>query len=185
MTFDVAGSRSLTALALAVTVCLPAASLSAQQAAPSGPVPGAGLGTPTVAQGSGAIRTRMATVQGTAWAADNTPVPHAVVRLRNVISGKIVATTVADAGGRFSFTGIPEGTYLVEMVNERRRVLAVGHVFTVAPGETAATFVRLGANVPWFNGFFGTAALVVVASAATAGVVALAPERVTSVSPNR
>jgi hypothetical protein len=173
MTFDVAGSRSLTAFALAVTVCLPAAPSSAQQ------------GTPKAVQGPAAIRPQMTTVQGTAWAADNTPLPHAFLRLRNVITGRIVANTVADAGGRFAFTDITEGTYLVELVNERARVLAVGHVFTVSPGETVATFVRLGAKVRWFSGFFGTAALAVVAGAATAGVVALAPEHVPSVSPNR
>ena len=158
MTFDVAGSRSLTALALAVTVCLPAAPFSAQQGTTNGGVPGAAVRAPSAVQGGGAIRPQMTTVQGTAWAADNTPIPHAFLRLRNVITGKIVGTTLADAGGRFAFTGIPEGTYLVELVSERGRVLAVGHVFTASPGETVATFVRLGAKVPWFNGFFGTAA---------------------------
>jgi hypothetical protein len=176
MTFDVAGSRSLTAFALAVTVCLPAMPTSAQPAATTGP---------RAVQDPGASRPRMTAVQGTAWAADNTPIPNALLRLRNVITGKIVATTVADADGRFTFAGIPEGTYLVELVSERGRVLAVGHVFTVSPGETVATFVRLGAKVRWVSGFFGTAALAVVAGAATAGVVALAPEHVPSVSPNR
>ena len=100
-------------------------------------------------------------------------------------TGKIQAHTVADAAGRFVFSGIPQGTYLVELVSEGGRILTVGHVFAVAPGETVATFVRLGPTVPWFTGFFGTAALAVAAGAATAGVVALSPEIVTSVSPNR
>jgi hypothetical protein len=86
---------------------------------------------------------------------------------------------------QFAFGDIPEGTYLVEMITESGKVLAVGHTFTVAVGETVATFVRLGAKVPWFTGFFGNAALAVAASAATAGVLAMSPETITSVSPNR
>ena len=120
-----------------------------------------------------------------AWRADNTPLPGAHLRLRNAVTGRIEATTVADEAGQFTFAGIAEGTYLVEMVTEAGKLLTVGHVFTVAPGETVATFVRLGTKVPWFNGFFGNAALAVAASAATAGVVALSPGTVTAVSPNR
>ena len=100
-------------------------------------------------------------------------------------SGQVQATTVADDAGNFAFKGIPEGTYLVELVSEGGKILTVGHVFTVAPGETVATFVRLGPKVPWSTGFFGNAALLVAASAATAGIAALAPETVPSVSPNR
>jgi hypothetical protein len=124
-------------------------------------------------------------VQGSAWRADNTPIPRAILRLRNVTTGKIQAATTADDAGRFAFDRIPAGTYLVELINEGGRVLTIGHVFTIAPGETVATFVRLGANVPWHDGFFGKTALAVAASAATVGVAALSPEIVTSVSPNR
>ena len=176
MTFDAAVFRGMVAMALAASVCIPEVPVGAQSA----PVR---VSRPV--QGSGAVRPRATTIQGTAWRADNTPIPGALLRLRNVITGKIEATAVADAAGGFVFRGLPEGTYLVELVNEGGKVLAVGHVFTIGRGETVATFVRLGAKVPWFNGFFGNAALAVAATAATAGVVALAPEVMTSVSPNR
>jgi len=112
---------------------------------------------------------------GAAWNADNSPIPEAKLRLRNAITGRIEATTIADTSGHFTFLNIEGGTYLVELVNDSGRVLTVGHAFMVAPGETIATFVRLGARVPWFAGFFENAAAAATSSAASLGVTALAP----------
>ena len=128
---------------------------------------------------------RPTTIQGGAWHANNTPIPAARLRLRSVVTGKVAATTEANAAGEFTFSDIAAGTYLVELVSDGGKVLAVGQTFTVAPGETVATFVRLGPRVPWYNGFFGNAALAVASTAAVAGVAAMAPGVVTSVSPNR
>ena len=83
--------------------------------------------------------------------------------------------TLANESGAFTFTNIEGGTYVVEVVNDAAAVLAVGHVFSIAPGETVATFVRLGTKVPWFIGFFGNAAAAVAATAASQGITALAP----------
>jgi hypothetical protein len=55
----------------------------------------------------------------------------------------------------------------------------------VAPGETVATFVRLGSKAPWFNGFFSNAAAAVASSAAAAGITAVAPEQIRPVSARR
>ena len=46
---------------------------------------------------------------------------------------------------------------------------------SIAPGETVATFVRLGTKVPWFPGFFGNAASAVASTAASQGITAIAP----------
>jgi hypothetical protein len=180
MSFHVAMAR-LTSLSLVGLLCLTGVQVSAQAPAGQRPV----VRGPRVTQATGAIRARVTSIHGGAWRADNTPIPEARLRLRNVVTGKIDATTVADEEGQFVFTGIPEGTYLVEMVSESGKVLTLGQVFTVAPGESVATFVRLGTKVPWFTGFFGNASLAVAASAAAAGVLALSPESVPSVSPNR
>ena len=185
MASAVASSRRLIRVALAVSLCLPAASIHARSQAPAATTvttqaPEVRLDKPVQDPGS-----RATAIHGTAWRADNTPIPHAMLRLRNVVTGKIEATTVADGAGRFTFSSIPHGTYLVELVSDDGKVLAVGQVFTVNPGETVATFVRFAPKVPWFNGFFGNAALIVAAGAATAGVLALAPDTVTAVSPNR
>lgn len=190
MPSPVAYPRSLTGIALAGVLCLGTAAVSAQD------VPSSASGTsaadrPAIARvvrpvaGSGAIRSRAVSIHGGAWHADNTPVPGARLRLRNVITGRIEATAVANENGEFAFTGIAAGTYLIEMVAEHGKVLAVGHTFTVAPGETIATFVRLGPKVRWFNGLFGNASLMVAASAATVGVMAVSPETITPISPNR
>jgi hypothetical protein len=119
--------------------------------------------------------TRVTSIQGNAWTAENAPIAHARLRLRDVSSGKIQAVTIANEAGQFTFGNIEPGSYAVELVNDSAAVLAVGHVFSIAPGEVVATFVRLGTRVPWFSGFFGNAAAAVASSAASQGITALAP----------
>lgn len=114
-------------------------------------------------------------VLGAAWKMDNTPIPGARVQLRNVVSGKVEATAVANQSGQFTLTNIEGGTYVVELIGENGKIATVGHAFVIAPGETVATFVRLGTKVPWFTGFFGNAASAAASSAASQGITAIAP----------
>jgi hypothetical protein len=114
-------------------------------------------------------------IRGNAWTADNHPLPAARLRLRNVTTGKVEGATLANEAGQFTFANIEGGSYLVELVNEAGGVMAVGHLFSIAPGEIVGTFVRLGTRVPWFTGFFGNAAAAVASSAASQGITALAP----------
>jgi hypothetical protein len=116
---------------------------------------------------------RPGAVTGTAWHRDNTPVAHALLRLRDVTAGRIVNRTQADAAGRFTFGLIPSGNYIVELVDERDRILGVGQMFSMGPGETVATFIRLGTQVPWYNGFFSNAAAAALAAAASLGLTAV------------
>jgi len=118
---------------------------------------------------------RGTSILGNAWTSDNTPIKDARLRLRNVATGKIEANTVANEAGQFTFANIEGGSYIVEMVNDAGRLLTVGHVFNIAPGETVGTFVRLGTKVPWFTGFFGNTAAAAASSAASQGITALAP----------
>jgi hypothetical protein len=130
----------------------------------------------------GVVGGRSTSILGAAWKSDNTPIPNAKLRLRNVLTGRIEATTVANELGQFAFTGIESGTYAIELVSDTAKVLTIGHTFTVAPGETIATFVRLGTKIPWFNGFFGNAAAAASATAASTGVTAIAPDEIRPVS---
>jgi hypothetical protein len=132
--------------------------------------------------GNVVVGARGTSIVGAAWKHDNTPVPGAHVRLRNVVSGKIVASTVANELGQFAFTDVESGTYIVELVSESGKLEAVGHPFTIGPGESVSTFIRLSPKDPWFDGFFRNAAAAVSAAAASTGLTAIAPEKRTCVS---
>ncbi len=134
---------------------------------------------------TGAIGARATSILGSAWNADNSPIPNARLRLRNALTGRIEATAEANDAGRFAFTGVESGTYVIELVSESGKVVALGQTFTVAPGETIATFVRLATRVPWFNGFFSNVAAAASSTAASAGVTAIAPGAMRAVSPQR
>jgi len=121
------------------------------------------------------VTTRVTRIVGSAWTADNAPIPQAHIRLRNAISGHVEASAVASDLGEFEFLDVDGGSYLVELVNDAGRIQVVGQVFTIAPGETVATFVRLNAKVPWFTGFFGNTLSAVSSTAASEGITALAP----------
>ena len=155
----------LARLGLLGAVCLAAASMASADS-----IDPYGTHAPMAAPSA-----RLTSILGGAWNADNSPIPGAKLRLRNAVTGRIETATVADATGQFTFSNIDAGTYVVELVNDNGKVLAVGHAFMVAPGETVATFVRLGARVPWFAGFFENAAAAATSSAASLGVTALAP----------
>jgi hypothetical protein len=123
-------------------------------------------------------------IMGSAWGVDNAPLPGARVQLRDIVSGKVRASAVADESGRFSFTNIEGGTYVVELLGENGKVLTVGQAFVVAPGETVATFVRLANKIPWFAGFFDNAAGAVVSAASSQGITALAPVQLPTSPPS-
>ena len=157
---------------VAATGPLPPAPVRASASTP------AGAHTASV-DGRGAVRTAVGSHQtailGSAWNHDNSPIPFARLQLRNVETGRVDATAVSNDAGRFAFQDVHGGSYLVELVSDDGRVRTVGHVFTIAPGETVATFVRIGAKAPWFSGFFSNAAQSVAFSAASQGVTAIAP----------
>jgi hypothetical protein len=112
-------------------------------------------------------------VTGTVWRSDNTPLPDAPLQLRDTSTGQIVRSTRANELGRFTFSQVSPGHYVVELIDENRHVLALGEMFSLGPTETVATFVRLAAPGRWYGGFFTNAAAAAIAAAATMGVTAL------------
>ena len=155
------------ALVLVCTVAIPPRA----NGLPPGPSPARVGATPA--------KTGETSVMGVAWRVDNSPIAGARVQLRNLVNGRVEATAVANETGQFTFARIEGGTYVVELLGENGKVAAVGHAFVIAPGETVATFVRLATKVPWFSGFFGNAASIVAASAASQGITAMAPVQLT------
>lgn len=116
-----------------------------------------------------------ARVVGSVWSSADKGIGEATVRLRNVKTGSIDAIIRADSAGQFSFQGVNAGNYVIEIVNANGSVAALGQVFSVAPGETVAAFVRLGPRIPFLNAFVGNAAASSVSSAASMGVTAITP----------
>lgn len=149
-----------------VMVC----ALAAPPSAHSLPPAKAAARTVTSAVAKGAT-----TILGVVWNMDNTPIPGARVQLRNLVSGKVDAAGVANETGQFSFNQIEGGRYVIELIGANGKIVTVGHAFAIAPGESVATFVRMGTKVPWFTGFFGNAATAVTSSAASQGITAIAP----------
>jgi len=173
--------RSIAAVPLAVCLGAVAGAADPPDRPDAKPAPG-GHRAPGTARPIGptsAVATtfgaRVTAILGTAWTADNQPIRQASLRLRNVVSGKVQATAVANDAGQFAFENVEGGSYVVELLNDGGRVEVVGHVFTIAAGETVATFVRTGTKVPWFTGFFNNTVSSVASTAASQGVTAIAP----------
>ena len=112
-------------------------------------------------------------VFGTVRDGADRPIAAARLRLRNLDAGRILMTTRGDQDGNFRFTGVPSGSYFVELVDENGVVIGVGQTFRIAPAETVTTLIRLSARTPWYSGFFSNAAMAAVSTAAGLGVTAI------------
>jgi len=116
---------------------------------------------------------RSTAVHGVVWKADNTAFPNSAVRLRNLETGRVDAAATANEEGRFTFDNLEGGSYVIELVDGDGKVIALGQTFRVEPGETVATFVRLGAPQRRLAGLFSNAAAAVISAASSAGVTAI------------
>lgn len=158
---------------LAPMLTLVVASLSADDRAAKAASSKVAAGAPRPAGASSGSHATM--ILGSAWNADNSPIKGANLRLRDVVTGKIAAVTKANEDGRFTFENVEGGSYAVELVSESGQVQTVGHVFTIAPGETVATFVRFEPKIPWATAVFNNTAGSVATTAATVGIAAIRP----------
>lgn len=127
--------------------------------------------------GSSVTASRVTSVMGYLWAGEGTPISNATVQLRNLVTGQIEQVSTTLQNGAFAFNNVQGGTYTIEYVTENAgRLIAVGQAFSVAPGETVATFVRLGSKlvaiVPDLASNAAQAAVSTAASAGIAGTVA-------------
>lgn len=102
----------------------------------------------SLGSGSSVSASRLTSVMGYLWAGEGTPVSNATVQLRNIVTGQIEQVSSTLPNGAFAFNNVASGTYAIEYVADSAgRVVAVGQAFSVAPGETVATFVRLGSKL--------------------------------------
>ena len=133
----------------------------------------------SLGSGSSVTGSRVTSVMGYLWAGEGTPVSNATVQLRNIVTGQIEQVSSTLQNGAFAFQNVTSGTYAIEYVTDSAgRVLAVGQAFSVAPGETVATFVRLGGKLALLvPDLASNAAQAVVANATNAmasGIVSIA-----------
>ena len=161
-------------LAQAGAAAAAAAKAAAQTAAPTGPMSAlskaatairtsraAAAASRGAAAGSQA-GARATAVSGYLWTANNSPISNVTVQLRNTVNGQVEMLTKTNQVGEFLFQDMKGGSYVIEYVDSASQtaatsaatnaggVIAVGSPFTVAPGETVATFVRSLNNVPIF-----------------------------------
>lgn len=123
--------------------------------------------------------TRVTSVIGYVWAGEGTPVSNATVQLRNIVTGQVEQVSTTLQNGAFSFTSVPGGTYTIEYVTDiTGKVTTIGQAISVAPGETVATFVRLGGKlvslVPDLVANTAQSVIANAVQAVTSGVVSVA-----------
>lgn len=124
------------------------------------------------ATGANAASARSTSVVGYLWTANNSAVSNATVQLRNTVTGQVDFFTQSNAIGEFTFNNVAGGSYVIEYAADQAgSLLALGHPFTVAPGETVATFLRMSNALPVFiPDVTGNIVASAIQSAASAGV---------------
>jgi hypothetical protein len=105
---------------------------------------------------------------------NGSPIPGAAMQLRNVDTGAVVQTTIANGQGAFSFNDVPDGRYIVEIVSGDK-VVGASEALTIKSDGLA------GLKVIWKEGkkagafFTSTAGILLLGAAAvgaTVGIVA-------------
>lgn len=106
------------------------------------------------------------------------------LRLRNIDTGEIGGQTTSDKNGAYSFTAPAAGRYVIEALDDKARVIAIG-TLTTGPAAAPAgivTQVILPATAAF--AFFSTATALLLIGAG-AGIVVLVTEGRPAVSPER
>ena len=120
------------------------------------------------------LATAAVRVVGFAWKGDDTPVEYPMLRIRNLQDGLVAARTTGSALGEFRFDQLSGGSYLLELVDSKGGLLAVGQPLVLLPGETVGTFIRLSDSAVANEAqLFGGSAPALVQTAAAADVTAI------------
>ena len=115
------------------------------------------------------------TVRGSALNVDASALSGSVVRLRDVRSGRTVATTTTDTAGSFIFRSLDPGSYIVELLGVDNKVIAASEILNINAGDDASTIVRLPFRTRPYSGVLGhtmTSAILVTTAAAASGILA-------------
>jgi hypothetical protein len=129
-----------------------------------------------VGHATGAVMNRaaraaaLATIVGNALDQANGALPNSVVRVRDVMYGRIVASSLTNTVGAYSFKGLDPGNYIVELVtvgngfkglepgpgnatlpSVQQAPLAATNLINVNPGQVVNTIVKLPKPEKWVN----------------------------------
>jgi hypothetical protein len=85
----------------------------------------------------------------------NTPIPYARVVLRNIRTGQVLARTVANERGEFSFVDLESNVYIVELVGADGSVVAASPLVMMARGDVQRTELRVASQASTIAASFG------------------------------
>jgi len=140
--------RRIVALAVVITMSSAASVLAAVHAGRAG-------------------QTETASLAGTATSSSGQAIPNVTVQLRNLANGQLTGTTTSSATGTFSFSGLPAGSFSVEVVGASGQIIGTSSAISVAAGATIT-----GVTVTASAALLGAAGAGAVSGAAagTAGI---------------
>ncbi len=78
------------------------------------------------------------TITGVARTTAGQPLAGHTVRVRSVLTGMVVETSVTGAGGTFTVATLDPGSYVVEIVDAAGRIVGTSTIATVVEGRTAS-----------------------------------------------
>jgi hypothetical protein len=87
----------------------------------------------------------------------NAPIPYARVLLRNLITGQVIARSVANDQGMFSFLDLDTSSYIVELLGPDGSVIATSSIMSLARGDVRRTEIRAAAAATTVAASFGNA----------------------------
>jgi hypothetical protein len=136
-----------------------------------------------------ALGGKLNAILGRARTALNSPMPGALLVLRNLTSGQVEARTTASETGEFVFLDVTPDNYVVELLGAAGEVNATSESLAVDLGELVQTTVRapsVGALKAIFGSVMEATASDAVLAASRDGVTQVAtPERCVSPPCNR
>lgn len=114
-------------------------------------------------------------INGVAVNSDQTPLPNATIRLRNLGVNAIEQTVTANEMGEFSFVAQPGVPYVVEIADPSGLTIAVGDVVVANTGEVAGAKVVLPSGLPPLAGVYGSTLSSIVSAAIGSGLLVVDP----------